>query len=439
MAPFCGFSTQIAVLHRALQSIRHAVTSACTQDPKHLDTPDHNLTTIWLPKSQLQLVPVLQEFQEIIESDPHIYMCFHQMFEQIPTKPPYDVDPGTFKPQIRDYKTFLRVLNIIITQAPEFYTGPGSDNVGTPINAILIWPMATDAGISAFLNDKVNFQLRKVLQEYGAFLSSPGSCNCLTTADNGWLSPAAMALMPNFVESFRCNPKKPHFGFTSWDDFFTREFRPGVRPVQFPHDDSIINSACESQVYKIAFNVQLRDKFWIKDEPYSLSHMLNGDPVAQEFVGGTVFQSFLSSLKYHRWHSPVNGTIQRIIHIPGSYYAASPAQGFRNPSGPDPSAANLSQGFITTVATRALIFIKVNSKKIGLMCFMAIGMGEVSSCEVTVRDGDKIKKGDQLGVFHFGGSSYCLIFRPDTKIRFYPEITVSSNLLLNSAIAAVIN
>ena len=55
---------------------------------------------------------------------------------------------------------------------------------------------------------------------------------------------------------------------------------------------------------------------------------------------------------------------------------------------------------------------------IGLMCFVAIGMSEVSSNEITVKEGDKVKQGDQLGMFHYGGSTYCLIFRPEVKIEF---------------------
>jgi len=45
--------------------------------------------------------PVIQEFQTLIETDAEIWMGFHQMFEQVPTKPPYDNDP-TGQPQVRD-------------------------------------------------------------------------------------------------------------------------------------------------------------------------------------------------------------------------------------------------------------------------------------------------------------------------------------------------
>ncbi|KAJ3536566.1 hypothetical protein NM688_g6820 [Phlebia brevispora] len=72
------------------------------------------------------------------------------------------------------------------------------------------------------------------------------------------------------------------------------------------------------------------------------------------------------------------------------------------------------------------------------MCFMGVGMAEVSTCEVTVTPGQVVKKGDQLGMFHFGGSTHCLIFRPETKITFttddYPQ---GQNIQLYAPIAAV--
>jgi len=52
------------------------------------------------------------------------------------------------------------------------------------------------------------------------------------------------------------------------------------------------------------------------------------------------------------------------------------------------------------------------------MCFVSIGMSEVSTNEITVNEGDKVKKGDQLGMFHFGGSTHLLIFRPEVDIEF---------------------
>ena len=108
----------------------------------------------------------------------------------------------------------------------------------------------------------------------------------------------------------------------------------------------------------------------------------------------------------------------KAYNLDGSYYGEALSQGFENPRGADPVAANDSQAFLTSTATRAVIFIQADNPKIGLMCFVAVGMGDVSNNEITVRIGQHVKKGDQLGMFHFGGSTHVLLFRPGVNVMF---------------------
>jgi phosphatidylserine decarboxylase len=357
----------------------------------------------------LKLHPVIEDFKITIDTDAEINMFFHQMFNQVPQKPPYNENP-TGKPQVRNYHMMLRLINAIMTRAPEFnQTGL----VGFPINAILDWSMGTPGGFAAFLNDTVNLHLKRVLNAWGVFLKSSASTYVLSDDPHkGWFGEDALNAMPHFAEDFVCDPCKTHYGFTSWDDFFTRVFREGVRPVAFPHDDNVIANACESAPYKLLRDVKRRDKFWIKAQRYSLEFMLGNDSLTEQFVGGTVYQAFLSALSYHRWHSPVSGFVKKTVLVEGSYYSETLNEGF------DPSGPNKSQGYITQVAARALIFIQADNPAIGLMCFMAVGMAEVSSNEITVFEGQKIKKGQEIGMFHFGGSTHCLIFRPGVNLQF---------------------
>lgn len=354
-------------------------------------------------------LPVVQEFKALIDNDPELYMLFTQMFEQIPRTPLYLNDP-VGNPQVRNYRDMLRLINQIITQAPEFNK---TDLVGFPINAIVNWAMGTPAGAAAFLNEKVNRQLKKILTQWAVYLRSTDSLVVLNKhPEKGWLGRDALQAMPTLVQDFEVRPDLPHFGFTSWDDFFTRQFREGRRPVVSPNDDNVIANACESAPYKLAQNVKWQDQFWIKDQPYSLSHMMADDALAQQFVGGTIYQAFLSAASYHRWHSPVSGRIVKTRLIDGSYYAQTPAVGF------DPAGPNESQGYITQVASRGLIFIEADNPKIGLMAVMFVGMAEVSSNDITVYEGQHVNKGDQLGMFHFGGSTHTLMFRPQVKLDF---------------------
>jgi len=88
-----------------------------------------------------------------------------------------------------------------------------------------------------------------------------------------------------------------------------------------------------------------------------------------------------------------------------------------------------------------LLFIEADNPYIGLMCFIAVGMTEVSSCEIMVAEGQKIQKGQQTGMFHYGDSTFCLLFHPDVEIDFdlhgeTPGLT-TNNILINTRIATV--
>ncbi|HTT00850.1 MAG TPA: phophatidylserine decarboxylase associated domain-containing protein [Steroidobacteraceae bacterium] len=251
---------------------------------------DHAFLKQWLEamiektrSERKSLHPVIADFQELIETDAEIFMLFSQMFEQVPRRPPYDKDP-TGKRQVRDYRHMLQLLNTILTHAPEFdQTGL----VGCPINTIFDWPMGTAAGMGAFLNERVNDQLQKVLNAWARFLNSGDSTYVLNEHPHkGWLGSDALKAMPDFEREFVRDRTRPHSGFRSWDDFFTREFRPGARPVADSGDDAIVVNACESAPYRIARHVGYRETFWIKSQPYSIVHMLANDPLAPLFAGG---------------------------------------------------------------------------------------------------------------------------------------------------------
>lgn len=56
--------------------------------------------------AEAPLMPVIQEFKELIENDPELFMLFTQMFEQVPQKKPFLADPAG-NPQVKDYKHML--------------------------------------------------------------------------------------------------------------------------------------------------------------------------------------------------------------------------------------------------------------------------------------------------------------------------------------------
>jgi len=75
------------------------------------------------------------------------------------------------------------------------------------------------------------------------------------------------------------------------------------------------------------------------------------------------------------------------------------------------------------------------------MGFVSVGMAEVSTSEITVEPGQRVTKGEQLGMFHFGGSTHLLVFRPGVRLNFdlhgqEPGLD-ASNILVNARIATV--
>ena len=350
--------------------------------------------------------PVMDEFRHLIDHDPVVRLELTTMIEQVPHSKPYR------KRHLQDLNQLLHLIDEVIGRAPEYSE---SGLVGVPLNALIDWCMGTPAGFAAFRHDKVNAMLRQILKSWCEFLSSPASRSVLNDSPTGWK--CASAQRSTQIHQFEIDPSDPYWGFQSWNDFFTRRFKPGERPIADPADPKVIVSACESTPYAIQTNVRRVDQFWIKAQPYSLLDLLAHDETVDQFVGGTIYQAFLDAHSYHRWHSPVSGTIQKSYVVAGTYYSEAESEG------EDPEGPKKSQGYLAHVATRALIFIEADDPTIGLLCVMPIGMVEVSSCIIhpTMQPGRRVAKGEELGYFQFGGSSHCLIFRPGAIAGFTLE------------------
>lgn len=380
---------------------------------------------------------MLREFQELIETDQRVYMLLQSMFQQTHERKP-GLKQGVM---IQDYQTMLRVLNYVITHTPPWT----HDYPGVPMLALIKPFMPTVSGYVFFQDPKVNTMVKKILNEWAKFLSSPESAHVLNDSSTGWFCPEAVDRLTatanisgtsyRFEQMYICNPDAPHYGFQSWDDFFTRRFREHVRPVAFPDDDSVIVNPCESQPFALARNVKVRDSFWIKGQTYSMYDML-GNTFADLFIGGTVYQGYLDSFSYHRWHSPVSGKVVKTHMLDGTYFSTPEAINIDSPDS-DPGNETPYQVYLAAMATRAVVFIEADNPEIGLVAFLAIGMAEISTCEISVQEGDYVKKGDELGSFHYGGSSHCLIFRNGVNVSGFPEFGRQENVPVRGQLAIV--
>lgn len=347
----------------------------------------------------------VRELAELVQNDAVLRMDLTNAIGEA-------LDSG-FELGYRTIDELMAIVDYTMTYAPPFSE---SSLIHCPLNAVLDWPMCMPSGYALFRDPMLNAHLKRVLNCWSGFLAGPHSrAHLHMRAPDGWFS--AQADRRIGLSQFVCDPAKPHWGFSSWNAFFTRRFRQDARPVSAPQDHKTIVSACEASPYNIEHGVKLRDRFWIKSQPYSLQDIFSArEPeLAQRFVGGSIYQAFLSAFYYHRWHAPVAGVVTHAYVVDGTYFSDAESQG------EDPGSLNDSQGYTTAVATRAIIVIDCDDREIGPVACVFIGMADVSSCIVEVLPGQKLKKGDELGHFQYGGSTCCMIFGRDAIRDFVPQ------------------
>jgi len=275
--------------------------------------------------------------------------------------------------------------------------------------------MMTPAGQSLFRMDAFNDCLRAILKSWCRYLDSPQSRNVLHSEEGGWLSTPSWSLH-HLDEYLIPDRAAPHWGFSSFNAFFHRQIKRERRPIAEPRNTKCIVSPNDGTLYKVAHEVKSADRFWVKSQPYSLEYMLAGDSLFQRFLGGTVFQSFLDGRNYHRFWSPIAGSVKKIVHIEGLMFSNAESMGA------DLTAGTYSQAYMSCVNTRALVFLESDDPAIGMLCLMAIGISEVSSVSISVRIGQALEKGDEIGRFSYGGSSICLLFQPGAIREFTIDV-----------------
>ncbi|KAH6883756.1 phosphatidylserine decarboxylase [Coprinopsis sp. MPI-PUGE-AT-0042] len=395
--------------------------------------------------------PAVAQFEKAINADKGLRSLFDLIFIQaaqlgeiagvkIPkdlsdNKRPKRSDKSHFGSRPRTFDSFLGALDGIVVAPPRFHVT--TDEHGNPIGVPIGVPMYllfdilsnTSAAYDLFRKPAFNTALKDLLDFWGEFLTTDASGSSLNEEEGGWFSPVAMESLEHNRGKFALtyvlpDPDAPNRGFRSWDAFFVREIRPEARPIDFAGNKSLLHNACESTVYNISCRVKKHDRFWLKAQSYSLYDMLNrDDEYADKFVGGT-----MGRLSRRFWYLGPTTVLPDAGADPDD---PDLAEG-------DPRGALIrSQGFLTMSSARALIYIQADNADIGLMCFIGVGMAEVSTCALTVNDGDRVSTGDELGMFHFGGSSHSLIFGPQAKVTFADVVQPDTHLLVNSVLGQV--
>lgn len=108
--------------------------------------------------------------------------------------------------------------------------------------------------------------------------------------------------------------------YASFNDFFTRALRPGLRPLA----DAAALCPVDGAVSQLG-PIERDQIFQAKGHHYSTTALLGGDaPLAAQFQDGHFATIYLSPRDYHRIHMPCDGRLLRMEHVPGALFSVNP-------------------------------------------------------------------------------------------------------------------
>ncbi len=378
-----------------------------------------------------RLDPSVIAFEKMLQDNSPIRMLVNQMIDQVPKR--YRT--------VDSVEELLLQLNQIVKTAPKWNVDKNKRNA-FPMSMLFTHMMITEAGYAVFRMGPMNDALRGVLKSWCDYLDYPGSAHGVTDSPEGWFQGYTLprnseafrksAWHYNALDSYQVDMNQRHGGFECFNAFFHREIKPEVRPIDGADDPRVVVSPNDGTIYHIAREVALETTFWIKSQPYSLHDMLNGHDLTQSYPGGDVLQSYLQGSDYHRWHAPVSGKVVKLEVVPALMFSNLESEGN------DISGVG-SQGYYTSVNTRGLCFIEADHKPLGVVCVMPVGITEISSIRHTVKVGDHVTKGQEIGRFSYGGSSLATIFQPGAINHFTAMVpdnpAVDGTLQVNAEMA----
>lgn len=368
------------------------------------------------------LAPSIQALKELIESNDVLTYLANNAFQQNANI--VDSHQSTSEapiPRIPNLDVLLHGFNTILNIAPQFIN---NDLVGLPFSALVVGIDATLGGSTLFRLPMFNEKMKAILDQWSTFLVSPASSTGFSVEGQQWLSDAAKQQY-DFPIWKKDSPTLPYW--KSWDSFFTRDFLDAKvsRPIAAPDSNQVVISPNDGSLFCWQPQVKRKDVFWLKGMPYSLDDILSSsDPAQNEiiekyklremFEGGYVFQTYLNPYNFHRWWVPVNGKVLfDPLVVPGCFFSKLVLPDYGG-------ATTASTPYLAEANARGIIVFE--TEDYGNVCCIPLGMSEVSTVQfdAALIQGATVTKGQEMGMFHYGGSSFVVIYQnlPDKQLVF---------------------
>jgi phosphatidylserine decarboxylase len=246
------------------------------------------------------------------------------------------------------------------------------------------------------------------------------------TAFAGWVAGARMgglttAIIRRFIRRYGVNMAEAAnpdpASYPTFNEFFTRALQDGARPL------AAADWVCPVDGAISQFGAVERDQiFQAKGHRYSTTALVGGDAaLAAQFDDGHFANLYLSPCDYHRIHMPCDGTLVRMIYVPGQLFSVNPttARGV-----PDLFARNERVVCVFDTARGPFVMVLVGAMIVGSMATVWHGVvnpprrPQVQEWPYEGRD-IRLKQGAEMGRFLLG--STVVLLWPQGPLQFAPE------------------
>ena len=226
----------------------------------------------------------------------------------------------------------------------------------------------------------------------------------------------------------------PH-AYRDFIDFFTRELRPGARPL--PQDESAVVCPADGAISQLG-TIDEGLLLQAKGRQFSAEQLLGGDAErAQMYSTGNFMTVYLAPRDYHRVHMPLGGTLRQMRYVPGKLFSVNHTTAEHVP---DLFARNervichfdTDRGPMTMVLVGAMIVAGVETVWAGEVC--------PGNRQAFTRDYSEhspliqIPRGEEMGRFKLG-STVILLFPPDA-VEFHPDLAPGDRVRMGQAITS---
>ena len=200
--------------------------------------------------------------------------------------------------------------------------------------------------------------------------------------------------------------------YKTFNDFFTRPLKAGVRPIATADFVCPVDGAI-SQFGSIDDHHILQ----AKGHRFTTTELVGGDgALAAQFRHGSFANLYLSPRDYHRLHMPCEGKLMRMIYVPGTLFSVNPttARGV-------PNLFARNERVVCVFASPEhgpFVMVLVGATIVGSMATVWHGVVNPrrtnTLSEWTYTDQDIVlKKGEEMGRFLLG-STIVMLFRQGT-------------------------